>query len=471
MKNDYNFVPITRSNPACEGIIPIAVDQLERNLTRSSASMRGFVLLCHGKLVAEKYWAPYDKNDMVWVYSISKSFTSTAVGIAVMEGKINIDTKVHTFFPEINLENKSEHLKNMRIKDLLTMTTGHEEDTLIPMISAEDGDWVKAFFELQVPHEPGTHFLYNTGATFMLSAVLERAVNENMEQYLRTRMFEPLGFGETLWDSNPSGTTCGGWGIMIHLEDLAKLGQLYLNKGTYHGKRIISEEWVELAVSKQSDNSKTQNQDPDWIQGYGFQFWRCQHDAFRADGMAGQYCIVMPKHHAVLAIMCETEKMQEVLDIVWDTLLPGFYQILSHFENSIQGQRFRIKENNFGMQSVFFEFKKDSLNIRFIGEEEEYQLSAGRGEYRECETKLPILSPTIIPAFSLENRERKISAYFKWLKESELYIYWVYRESPHRDEMRCTFKGDRVQMVFPPNVMAQYLGLEPIVISGRLETE
>jgi CubicO group peptidase (beta-lactamase class C family) len=269
-------------------------------------------------VVAEAWWDPEsaDKQHVLW--SLSKSFTSTAVGFAVSEGKLSIDDPVLQYFPEDAPAEPSANLKAMRVRDLLTMSAGHQDE--VNWRAAPH--WAKAFLAHPVPHKPGTHFRYNTPATYMLSAIVQKVTGQTVLQYLTPRLFEPLGIESPRWDNSPQGISIGGYGLFIRTEDIAKFGQLYLQKGQWNGRQILPAEWVDLATSRQVSNGS--NPHSDWDQGYGFQFWRCRHDAYRGDGKDGQFCIVLPEQDAVIAITANTGNMQAELNVVWDHLLSAF---------------------------------------------------------------------------------------------------------------------------------------------------
>ena len=280
--------------------------------------MHGLVVVRHGQVIAEGWWSPYDASRPHVLYSLSKSFTSTAVGLAIAEGKLSLDDQVLKFFPGDAPASPSDNLKAMRVRDLLMMSTGHQDE---PPITPDQVS-PKSFLAQPVPHLPGTHFKYNTAATFMLSAIVQKVTGQTVHDYLRPRLFEPLGMGNPVWDANFQGISLGGYGLRLRTEDIAKFGQLYLRHGNWDGKQLIPSAWVALATSRQTSNGS--NPDSDWNQGYGFQFWRCRHNAYRGDGAFGQYCLVLPDQDAVVAINSGVKDMQAVLNVVWDKLLPAF---------------------------------------------------------------------------------------------------------------------------------------------------
>ncbi len=228
-----------------------------------------------------------------------------------------MDDEVLKFFPEDAPKEPSKNLKAMRISDLLRMSTGHQAEPE----RKPDQAWTKTFLAQPVPHKPGTHFLYNTSATYMLSAIVQKATGMTVLDYLKPRLFAPLGIEHPTWETSPQGITTGGFGLSIRTEDIARFGQLYLQKGSWNGKQLVPAAWVEAATARQTSNGS--NPKSDWDQGYGYQFWRCRHGAYRGDGAFGQYCVVMPDQDAVVAITSGVKDMQAVLNLVWDKLLPA----------------------------------------------------------------------------------------------------------------------------------------------------
>jgi CubicO group peptidase (beta-lactamase class C family) len=256
------------------------------------------------------------------LYSLSKSFTSTAVGIAVGEGKLSVYDPVLKFFPDEAPAAPCRNLTLMRVRDLLRMSTGQRDEDLRTFPFQSGKDLVRVFLELPVPDKPGTHFVYNTAATYMLSAIVQKATGQSVLEYLRPRLFEPLGIANPTWEASAQGISMGGFGLSIRTEDIAKFGQLYLLKGEWNGRQLVPADWVSAATSLQTANGGSA--DSDWDQGYGYQFWRCTHGFYRGDGAFGQYCLVMPQYDAVLAVTGASKDLQGELNVVWDSLLQAF---------------------------------------------------------------------------------------------------------------------------------------------------
>jgi len=297
------------------------IDACEKELD----ALHGFVFMRHGKVVAEGSWGPYDTlNEPHMLFSHSKSFTSTAVGFLVDDGKVDLDERVIDIFPDKAPANPSENLRQLRVRDLLTMNVGANRTDAENNDS--NGDWEKAFLANVIDRKPGTGFRYDSGATYMCSAIVERKSGKRTMDFLKERLFDPLGITKAWSTTSPSGTACGGWGMHMTTRELAKFGQLYLQQGLWDGRRILSPDWVTAATSRQTWSGAigiAKEDGSDWRQGYGFQFWRCRHGFYRADGANGQLTIVMPQYDAVLSVHAGLGDMQEELNLVWKHLVPA----------------------------------------------------------------------------------------------------------------------------------------------------
>ena len=319
---------LERSLPGEEGVDPAAVqafvESLERKMMQSGDTLNGdptaFMLLKNGKVIAEGAWAPCRLDAPRHVFSMSKSFTSTAVGFAVQEKRLTLEDPVISFFPDKLPLQISGHLAAMRVRDLLTMQSGHKSDPIGKMFEAKD--LVRGFLGSEIEFKPGTHFVYNNGATYMLSAIITKVTGESLRDYLTPRLFEPLGIENVKWEADDRGVNFGAWGLHLTPEDAAKFAQFCLNKGRWNGKQLLSEGWINLATAPQC-NVVAGDDRSDWNQGYGFQFWRCRNGAFRADGFLGQYAVVMEDEDAVLIMFNSSNRLQPALDTVWETLLPA----------------------------------------------------------------------------------------------------------------------------------------------------
>lgn len=449
--------------------------------------MNSFMLVRHGQVVAEGWWAPYDRDTPHVLYSLSKSFTSTAVGFAVAEGKLSLDDLVIKFFPDEAPAEPSVNLRAMRVRDLLRMNSGNQLEAPIRVDDPKQRDtWVKTFLTHPVPFKPGTHFLYNSPATYMLSAIVQKVTGSTVLDYLRPRLFEPLGFRDPVWVSSPQGITAGAYGLSLRTEEIARFGELYLRKGMWQGKQLIPAAWVQQATSMQTSTGSAPASD--WDQGYGYQFWRSRHNSFRGDGAFGQYCLVIPELDAVVAITSGVRNMQEVMNLVWDKLLPALkpgrlpdnptarrklkarlaaLQVKlpsgatsSPIASSVSGKWFEFSENDRGVKAVCFDFHSPApaLIVRTAAGETRLTItgatwSRGRGLFSNGLDRF--LS---VPANPL------VATGGAWASPDTFTVKIVLFETPYYSTLNFKFDGDRLlidaehNVSFGPTRLPQLIG-------------
>lgn len=473
---------LPRAIPEEQGVSSYRVLKFLNRLKEINIEMHTFMLLRNGFVIAEAYRQPYSPDYRRLLHSISKSFTSTAIGIAIDEGILRLDEKVVSFFPNELPENPDKRLLEMTVSNLLTMTSGHGEDTLGALISSEK-NWVETFLACPLEYKPGSHFVYNSGASFMLSAIIQKITGLTLFEYLQPRLFEPLAIQNAQWDLSPCGINTGGWGLMVKPEDIAKFGQMYLQEGVFSGKRIVSREWIQQATKKSVSNDTGVNSDIEWNLGYGFQFWMCRYDAYRADGAFGQYCIVMPKQNMVFVATCEENCTQNLLDIIWEELMPytanrtllencnaycdlqreldEFEKVKdissshSYLEAMINNKSFILKDATAGIHEIKFNFKRNHLTVLIKGEgTQKFESSCVRWVFGEMENVLA--PPVFIKWFQLQNQKTLYACQHTWLNDNVLEIRLKYLESAHEYKIICVFGNGNVSITFVPSY-AKYL--------------
>jgi CubicO group peptidase (beta-lactamase class C family) len=460
-------IRLPRSAPESQGVPSAAVSHFLQAVAESGIELHSLMLVRHGHVAAEGWWAPYAAPLKHKMFSLSKSFTSSAVGLAVAEGLLSLDDRVLSFFPEDAPTDPTPHLKAMQVRHLLMMGTGHTEDTTSAMQKSPDGNWAGTFLRLPVEKAPGTHFLYNTGATYMLSAILRKVTGQHLLDYLRPRLLEPLGIEGATWETCPSGIAVGGYGLNIKTEDIAKFGQLYLKKGVWGERRILPESWVGEATSKQISNGD--GGESDWAQGYGYQFWRCRHGVYRGDGAFGQFCIVMPEQDAVLAITSGTNDLQGVLNLVWEHLLPAMKpgplaedpQAQAALDAQLKELRlkppkrtassprehsaaalYRLEPNERGWESFKIRFADEEAVLTFQEREEAHELRCGRERWAEGTSKL------------LEGWDSRSAAAFAWESPDRLLLTLRFIETPFCITATIDFEDSAICFSYQMNVMA-----------------
>lgn len=280
--------------------------------------INSIIIMRHGKAALEYYRYPYSKDIPHQLFSLSKSFTSCAIGLAQEENLLKLSDKLISFFPEYDKFITDERMRLVTIEDLLTMRSGHLSCTT-QYLQADTTDFVKAYLATPLDTMPGKEFAYNSGASYMLSAIISKITGLQLREYLMPRLFEPLNMTPGIWESCPRGINFGGWGLYMTTRDIAKFAQLLLQKGKWLNKQIIPEDYLNTAVQRHADNSK--NTLPDWQVGYGYHFW-CSRHGYRGDGAAGQYAIVLEKEDISIAVTSCTDNMYMILDAIWEELLP-----------------------------------------------------------------------------------------------------------------------------------------------------
>lgn len=465
---------LTGTTPEAVGIPSAAIAAFINAVEERCGGLHSLMLLRHGQVAAAGWWVPYGPQRPHMLFSLSKSFTATAVGLAIAEGRLSLNDPVLGFFPDEAPARPSRNLAAMQVRHLLSMNTGHAEDTIPPLLRRRDGNWAKAFLTAPVKRKPGSLFVYNSGASYMLSAIVQRLIGMPIVEYLAPRLFEPLGIPMPRWESCPRGVNAGGWGLSLRTEDIARFGQLYLQKGMWGGQRLLPEHWVEDASFKHSDNSHYGT--PDWQSGYGYQFWLCRHGAYRGDGAFGQYCIVMPAQDAVLAITSGVRDMQAVLDLVWAHLLPAMGaeplpadpasqaalaerlvglalppaagEATSPVAAQIRGRRWSMDEGSPGIKSLVLDFAPGECTLTVRDGAGQHKLSCGLGAWREGVTTLDIAAARTLRRGAVG---RPVAASAAWLDPNTLAIKLCLYETPFHPTLTCRFEGDTCRFSFVSN--------------------
>lgn len=270
-----------------------------------------------GRFLAEHRWVE-DRPHVL--HSLSKSYTSMAIGMALDAGKLELGQKVISFFPQELPNPLPPMLEDMTVRDLLIMAPGH--DTPL-MMSHQRGridqpNWVRYYLAQPLDREPGQRFVYDSACTYMLSAIFQTVMGETVLDYLTPRLFAPMGIARPYWQTCPRGITLGCAGLYLRTREILPLGTLCLGEGKLDGRQIVPAWYVREATSKQIENGGVK----DGGSGYGYQFWMNHHTGYRGDGAYGQLCIVLPEREAVIAINADHENIQEILDTVWECLEP-----------------------------------------------------------------------------------------------------------------------------------------------------
>ena len=332
---DFNY--LTKQLPRAEASVKMskAAGKYLADVAKAGQDLHSIMIVKDGNVVYEKWMSEGKENEPHILNSVSKTFTSMAVGLAISEGWLSLDEKIVDIFPEHYPENPSEFLKEITVEHLLTMSCGHSTDPTYKSWEVKDRSWIRFFMEHPVTHKPGTLFCYNSLGTYVLSAIVQKKTGEKIADYLYPRLFRPLGINNVNWSESYEGINTGGWGLYLKTEDLAKMGLMILQKGKFNGRQVIPSGWIEAASTAQvpcvpagmnsdeADKLKKAAKTSDWLQGYGYQMWRCRNNAFRADGANGQYIIVIPDKNAVVVTTANIQDMQGEINLIWKHILPA----------------------------------------------------------------------------------------------------------------------------------------------------
>ncbi|HEY9048474.1 MAG TPA: ChbG/HpnK family deacetylase [Ohtaekwangia sp.] len=467
------------STPEAEDVSSQAIINFLDAAAKTNHEFHSIMILRHGKVVAEGWWNPYRADLKHTLYSVSKSFTATAVGFAVAENKLSVEDKVISFFPEDAPVEISPYLADLRIKHLLSMSVGQATDPTGDVNREEN--WVRKFLSIPIAYEPGTKFLYNSAATYTLSAIVQKVTGQRIADYLKPRLFDPLGITGIDWETDAKGINTGGWGLRLKTEDMAKFGQLFLQKGQWQGKQILPATWIEEASTAKIDQDpaapQVKKDSSDWLQGYCYQMWRSRHNSYRADGAFGQYILVLPEHDAVIAVTSESSSMQNELNLVWKYILSAFSKeklsanakkakelkarlaalalplpagkTNAAQEAAVTGKTFGIISSDRRLESFRLDFRNGvcQLTLNTDSATHAFQFTPGKWEKAETDKFGPYLV-----ARAKHNRVGlspfKIAESYRWADDKTLELTLRYIESPHTETIRCTFDGEYASLDF-----------------------
>jgi CubicO group peptidase (beta-lactamase class C family) len=460
---------LPRSLPEAEGVSSKAIITFLDSAAASRHEFHSFMFLRHGKVIAEGWWNPYSPDLKHTLNSASKSFTSTAIGFAINEKKISLDDKVAAFFPEYLPDTITINLSNLRIRDLLTMSTGQRRE---PQLTGNE-KWVKPFLAMPFINEPGTTYRYNSVASYMLSAIITKVTGQKVIDYLTPRLFEPLSIEGADWETDAYGINTGGWGLRLKTEDLAKFGQFYLQKGKWNGVQLLPKKWVEEATSLKIYQNPGMTQSKrdssnDGVQGYCYQFWRARNNSYQANGANGQFVLVMPDKDAVIILTADSPDMWGELEMVWKYLYPGIKNkalpadeksstemkqrlaslalpIPAKYNNDsiaslVSGKTFTFAANDKHIQSITLEFRDELWLLNLKTDTASFDFSFASGKWQFGET--PRHGPSIF-AQAVNNQNGlppfKIAQAYTWPNDRTLELSLKYIENVSSERIVIRF--------------------------------
>lgn len=493
---------LPRSTPEAQGVsaegIRAFLEAVDAKMQEpnSGVELHSLMVIRNSHVIVEGWWDPYKPEYKHMLFSLSKSFTSTAVGLAIQEGRIGLDDRVSSFFPEELPDAVGENLAAMRIRDLLTMSTG--QDGIAQILEGTD-DWIKGFLAYPVTYKPGTHFYYNTMASFMLSAIVQKVTGQTVLQYLTPRLFDPIGIRDITWDSNPQGINVGGAGLNVRTEDIARFGLLYLQNGAWNGKSVVPAGWVKEAttahIASSSGASQHEPAENDWAQGYGYQFWRTTHDAYRGDGAFGQFAIILPAMNTVIATTSGSNNMQGVLDLIWQYLLPAFEEaplpqseqadarlearlasltllperrsVSSTAALRVSGKTYRLDTNALHLRALSYRFDPSSCTLTLTTDRGTHRISCGIGTWKQRQNSTPLAPRSTLLGLPVSTSNVAVAG--SWADDSTFVLTIQMVETPFHDTLTSHFEGNEVRVEFARMVGNISLGRdERPTLHGRI---
>lgn len=466
---------LPRSTPEMQGVSSDVLGKLFDAMDASGIDFHSVMVMRNGFVIGEGWWAPYAPPYKHSLYSLSKSFTSCGVGLAINERHFTVESQVISFFPKLLPAQVSPNLAALKVKHLLTMNTGH---AIAPPLAGDN--WAKTFLDTPIVSEPGTNFVYNTAATYMLSAIVTKTTGKTLFDFLTPRIFEPLKIEGADWEVSPQGINSGGVGLRIRTEDIASFSQLYLNKGKWKGKQLVPESWIAASSQSYWDfktnpfGGSSPKANDDWQQGYGYQFWRTKTNGYRSDGLYGQFGIILPEENLVVAITEESFKTQQTLDFVWDILLPGLSKkalpanapavqalktkqealkvtfpaglATSGLAEKISGKKFLLDDNELGAKWVTFNIRNNTCAMTVGYEAGERKLNYGFNGWELAKNGRVTYNQLPFPVQGLPNVSTDLAGRATWKDANTLYLKDRPVETVNSDALTVTFDGSTVKL-------------------------
>ncbi|TDW22393.1 serine hydrolase domain-containing protein [Kribbella kalugense] len=313
---------LPRSTPAAQGMSSRAIAALLDRIAAESVELHSIMVVRRGHVVAEGWWAPYSPERPHLLYSLTKSFTSIAVGLVIADGLLSLDALVVDVLPEHVPADISEQGRRITVHHLLSMTSGHTTDSLEEAWQLEPNDLVKGFLRVPFREPEGTHHTYDNATTFVLARMVERVTGRGLPELLDERLFKPMGIDHAEWDRVASGAAFGFHGLHLTTEAVAAFGELLLRGGVWGDQQFIPRAWVELATSRHIETLPLDDwaRSPDFLSGYGYQFWMSRH-GYHGNGAFGQQCVVVPSHELVIVVTAAIAEGNAFPGVFWDYLL------------------------------------------------------------------------------------------------------------------------------------------------------
>ena len=477
-------IRLPRAAPATKNVDPAGILAFLDEIRDVGLELHSFLLFRAGAVVAEGFWQPYGPDRVHMQHSATKSWTATAIGLAIGEGLLTLEDKVVGFFPDQLPAEVGANLAAMTVRDLLTMRTGHRSGISGGEWRQMKDSWVEAFLREPVEEAPGQTFIYSSASSYMLSAIVTKLTGQTVRDYLEPRLFRPLGIGPVRWDVSPEGLSTGGNGLSCTTEDVAKFGVLHLQGGVWEGRQILPAEWVREATRNQVDEvwmaaldgKRFRPRDPsersasERREGYGYQWWMAPHGGYRASGLYGQQCVVLPEQDAVIVFTAAIRNGdRRLFPAVWTHLLPALGAVgpdadrvqpvltdrlaalaLPEIEGApqspvaaaVDGRRFRFEPSEDGVSEISLAFSADRCVFTLADHRGTHRIEAGLGHGVEGDTTMTgnLLHHEYQPDVL------RVVARGAWLDERRFAMTWRFVETAFCDTVTVTFGDGDVRL-------------------------
>jgi CubicO group peptidase (beta-lactamase class C family) len=475
VQSPYEYVDgLPRSTPEEQGVPSETIARFFQKVQEKGYDVHGLMMLRHGKVIVEHWWAPYAPQYQHAMYSATKTFTGTAVGFAVQEGLLNIDDKVISFFPNQLPNTISPQLDRLTVKHLLTMSVGHASTRY----AGSGESQVRAFLAAPFAYEPGTSFAYDITASHMLSHIITKVSGVSVYEYLKPRLLDPLGIKDMVWEMDNDGIPMGNGGSHMKTSDLAKMGLFLINKGKWNGRQLLDQAWIEAATTphifqhSEWTLEQIENAKDDSSQGYGYQIWMGRHKSYRAIGGQNQLIMVIPEYDFILVCHSQIGDEAGFNSLIYEMLADmsdkrlkanksfdlsaaiAGYETKRPFEGKsttkviMSTRRYQMEENAPGIRNVLFRFDASgNCYLTFLTVSAIHNIPFGLDNWLIGTTDRTLsMTQTVYPN-SMGVTPVNTAGICTWTADNQLSAYYLSMFNPGSTEtFRFTFEGDHLKI-------------------------
>ena len=451
---------LPRARPSAVGVDGAKIAGFMREALEAGLELHAVMLHRHGHVVVDAAWWPYRTDTPRVMHSVAKSVTACAIGLALEEGRFALNDKVASFFPEHLPPVVDEKLATMTVEDLLTMRTGHAAETSGALWRGSSESWIAKFFGIPVTHPPGGAYVYTSAASYMLAAILSRTTGLTLHDYLKPRLFEPLGITGEQWDIGSDGINPGGNGLTFKPVDLLKIGALHAQNGVWYGRRLLPADWVARATRAYGDG------------GYGYHWVVRPDGSYSALGLFVQMATVFPQAEATLVVLGAIDGSEKITPFIdrWipDALRGGsaagdaaldaalsplrrprpLNSVRADTPRLVSGVTYRMDDNRLGVRAVRLDFEKDRCVFTLVDEAGEHAITAGFRDWIAGVTDMP--GRDLHHGYALHGV--RVLAGAEQVNETTTRLTWIFPDTAFRDTVWCRFEGERLTLIRTVNV-------------------